>query len=134
VNHAADTSIIVAAVLAGHTAHTASARALAACDVTIAHAAIESYSVLTRLPVPHHVDVTTAATVLASRLPTAYITLDAGAYAQATERLARAGIGGGATYDGLIALTALQHTVELVTRDTRAERTYRALGLAYRLL
>ncbi|MFI5005346.1 MAG: hypothetical protein ACHQE6_10070 [Solirubrobacterales bacterium] len=55
-------------------------------------------------------------------------------YAKAPARLAAAGISGGATYDGVIALTALEHDLELLTRDGRAERTYRALDVPYRLL
>jgi predicted nucleic acid-binding protein len=55
-------------------------------------------------------------------------------YAKAPGRLAAAGVSGGATYDGLIALTALEHDLELLTRDGRAERTYRALDVPHRLL
>ena len=45
-----------------------------------------------------------------------------------------AGISGGATYDGLIALTALEHDLRLLSRDARAARAYRALGVDFRLL
>ncbi|MBX3067228.1 MAG: hypothetical protein IT191_04675 [Microbacteriaceae bacterium] len=37
-------------------------------------------------------------------------------------------VAGGATYDGLIALTALEHNVVLATRDARARSTYEAVG------
>jgi predicted nucleic acid-binding protein len=116
---AADSSIAIAALLADHPAHKTAADALARCKTTIAHAAIETYSVLTRLPAPHRVDASTA---------------DAGNYTAAPTRLAGAGISGGASYDGLIALTALEHDLELITRDKRAERTYRALNVPYQLL
>jgi predicted nucleic acid-binding protein len=59
---------------------------------------------------------------------------DARSYAAAPSRLAAAGVSGGATYDGLIALTALEHDLEIITRDRRAERTYRALDVPYQLL
>jgi predicted nucleic acid-binding protein len=131
---AADSSIAVAALLADHPAHEAAADALANCKTTIAHAAIETYSVLTRLPAPHRVDARTAAAVLAKRLATTYATLDANSYTTAPSTLAAAGVSGGATYDGLIALTALQHNLELITRDKRAERTYRVLNVPYQLL
>ncbi len=130
---AADSSVTIAALLNDHPAHDAAADALALCDTTIAHVAIETYSVLTRLPGPDRVDATIAATVLDKRLAATYATLDADAYASAPARLAAAGVSGGAIYDGLIALTALEHDLELITRDRRAERTYRALNVSYKL-
>jgi predicted nucleic acid-binding protein len=133
VRKAADSSITIAALLADHPAHKTAADALARCKTTIAHAAIETYSVLTRLPAPHRVDATTAATVINQRIAATHATLNASNYAQAPTRLAGAGISGGATYDGLIALTALEHDLELITRDKRAERTYRALNVPYQL-
>ena len=72
--------------------------------------------------------------VLAKRLPAEHVTLAAGAHARAPEHLAAAGISGGATYDGLIALTALEHDLELLSRDHRAARTYRALGARFQLI
>jgi toxin FitB len=63
-----------------------------------------------------------------------YLTLDASDHAGAPVRLAAAGISGGATYDGLIALTALEHDLELLSRDRRAARTYRALGARFQLV
>ncbi len=133
-SRAADSSIAVAALLNDHPAHQSSAEALASCTTTIAHVAAETYSVLTRLPPPNQADATTAATVLGERLPAPFAALSGSDYAKAPARLAAAGIGGGATYDGLIALTALEHDLELLTRDGRAERTYRALAVPYRLL
>ena len=131
---APDTSIAIAALLADHPAHENASGALAACKTTIAHVAAETYSVLTRLPAPHRAEATTAATALAERLPSKHVTLDASSHADAPGRLAAAGISGGATYDGLIALTALEHDLELISRDQRAARTYRALGARFRLL
>jgi len=131
---AADSSVAIAAVLNDHPAHDTAADALALCSTTITHVAIETYSVLTRLPGPRRVDATTAAAVLAKRLAAPHATLDASMYPRALGRLADAGVSGGATYDGLIALTALEHGLELVTQDRRAERTYRALGVPYTLL
>jgi toxin FitB len=131
---ATDTSIAIAALLADHPAHEPSADALAACDTTIAHVAAETYSVLTRLPAPHRVDAAAAAEALAVRLPRAYVTLLARDHAGAPKRLAASAISAGATYDGLIALTALEHDLELLSRDRRAARTYRALGARFQLL
>jgi predicted nucleic acid-binding protein len=52
----------------------------------------------------------------------------------ALAKLAAGHVSGGSTYDGLIALTALQHNLELVSRDRRAARTYAALGVQFQLL
>lgn len=131
---AADTSIVIAALLSDHPAHEAASEALATCTTTIAHVAAETYSVLTRLPAPHRADANTAATALHARLPSVFVSLDADNHANAPSRLAIAGISGGATYDGLIALAALEHDVELLSRDHRAVRTYRALSARFQLL
>lgn len=131
---AADSSVAIAALLDGHPAHDAAADALAACTATIAHVAAETYSVLTRLPPPNRADARTTADVLGERLPATFVTLSAEDHAKAATRLAAAGIAGGSTYDGLIALTALEHDLELLTRDERAVRSYRALGVRFALL
>lgn len=131
---AADTSIVLPALLSDHEAHQAAADALSACTSTIAHVALEAYSVLTRLPPPRRADASTAAAVLQARLPKALVTLNARLYASAPSRLAAAGVSGGSAYDGLIALTALKHDIELISRDIRAARTYRALGVRFQLL
>ncbi len=133
-SRAADSSIAIAALLDGHPAHDAAAEALAGCTATIAHVAAETYSVLTRLPLPDRADATAAAAVLDERLPATFATLSASNHAQAPARLAAAGISGGATYDGLIALTALEHDLELLTRDRRAIGSYRALGTRFTLV
>jgi predicted nucleic acid-binding protein len=131
---APDTSIVIAALLTDHTAHAAASKALASCTATIAHVAAETYSVLTRLPAPHRAEARTAATALAERLPTTHVTLTADDHAGAPTNLAIAGVSGGATYDGLIALTAIEHDLELLSRDRRAARTYRALGARFQLI
>ena len=131
---AADSSITIAALVADHEARELAEGALKGCTRTIAHVAIETYSVLTRLPPPRSLVSTDAATLIEARLPATYVTLDASACATAPRTLAGARVSGGATYDGLIALTALEHDLELITRDKRAERTYRALNVPYQLL
>ena len=132
--NAADSSVTIAALLDDHPAHDAAADALAACKATIAHVAIETFSVLTRLPAPNRAEPSIVVTALEERLPSAYVALDAGSYEQAPSRLTAAGVAGGLTYDGLIALTALEHEPELVSRDRRAARAYRALGVRCTLL
>jgi toxin FitB len=134
VSKAPDTSLAIAALLSDHPAHQVASDALATCKTTIAHVAAETYSVLTRLPAPHRAEASTAAAVLAERLPSVHVTLEASSHADAPARLAAAGISGGATYDGLIALTAIEHDLELLSRDRRAARTYRTLGVRFQLL
>jgi toxin FitB len=41
-------------------------------------------------------------------------------------------VGGGASYDGLVALDARAHDQVLLTRDSRAQDIYRRLGAAFR--
>jgi hypothetical protein len=48
--------------------------------------------------------------------------------------LSAAGILGGATYDGLVALEAAAHDELLVTLDERAQRTYERLQVPFRAL
>jgi predicted nucleic acid-binding protein len=131
---AADTSVVLPALLSDHEAHQAAAEALDACTATIAHVALEAYSVITRLPPPHRAQATVAAAVLEARLPQTFLTLGAAAHAAVVGDLAAAGVSGGSAYDGLIALIALKHDIELVSRDGRAARTYRAIGVRFQLL
>ncbi|MGI9079404.1 MAG: hypothetical protein ACR2GF_01040 [Acidimicrobiales bacterium] len=42
--------------------------------------------------------------------------------------LAELGIAGGAVYDALVALAAVEHGADLATRDLRAGATYAAVG------
>ncbi len=42
--------------------------------------------------------------------------------------LGRLGIAGGAVYDALVALAAVEHDVDLATRDVRARATYETVG------
>jgi predicted nucleic acid-binding protein len=134
VKRAADSSIAIAALWGDHPANEPAAEALATCESVIAHVAVETYSVLTRLPVPHRASEAAAVAAVEERLAGTYATLEGSMYPAALRRLAGAGVSGGATYDGLIALTALEHGLELITRERRAERTYRALAAPYTLL
>jgi predicted nucleic acid-binding protein len=134
VTQAVDSSIAIAAILADHEAHDSAEEALSRSTTTIAHVAAETYSVLTRLPPPRRLDATEAAAIIDARFPPTWVALDADEVASAPSRLAAAEVRGGATYDGLIALTAQDHHVELVSRDSRAARTYRALGVRFQLV
>jgi predicted nucleic acid-binding protein len=131
---AADSSVCIPALLEDHKHHPAAEAALSRTDVTIGHVALETYSVLTRLPPPLRMPVVQAAALLHRALPASWITLEGSTHAQALGRLAAAGVAGGGAYDGLIALTAAHNGAELLTLDARASRTYGRLGVAFKLL
>lgn len=99
-----------------------------------AHAALEAYSVLTRLPEPFRVDGATAVAFLAERFPFERPTLSPDAQAELPERLQAAGLRGGAVYDGLVALTAKAAGAELLSLDRRAAATYVRLEVEHRML
>lgn len=75
-----------------------------------------------------------AARVLQSRFGESPLALGAGDREQLLERLAGAGVFGGATYDGVVALEAAAHGHTLLTLDERAQATYRRLGIDFALL
>lgn len=132
--NALDTSVVVAAVLSWHEAHEAARRAAIGAGLA-AHALLESYSVLTRLPAPHRLAPEVAGALLAGWFPPERVLVPAPAVMRSiVPRLAEAGIGGGAVYDALIGLTAAEHGAELRTRDHRAAATYDALSVPYRLV
>lgn len=88
---------------------------------------------MTRLPGGYAVPAPTVADVIARRFPAPALRADVEAPVL-IERLARAGVFGGATYDGLVALEAAAHEHTLLTRDQRAGRTYQRLGIAFEIL
>jgi toxin FitB len=131
---AADTSVVVAALLAGHSGHAAADAALPLTTATIPQVALEAYAVLTRLPIPNRIDGPTALSLLHERLPRRWSNAGGELGIEALDDLARAGVTGGAAYDGLIALCARAAGLELISRDKRAARTYRSLGVSFELL
>ena len=133
-NRAADTSVVVPALLIRHEAHERCARALRGTSAVVSHVLAEAYSVLTRMPHPDRVQPRVAAEALERRLPKRTVGLAPGAYAALPSRLADAGLSGGSIYDALIALGAAEHGLSLATRDARAARTYRSLGVAFELM
>lgn len=131
---ACDTSVAVAALDPTHQAHSACRQALLNLRPALAgHAVFETYSVLTRLPVSLRLSASQAAGVLAEAFPEA-CWLDAASTDELRERLAALDIVGGSTYDALVGQAALSNGSRLLTRDRRAERTYRVLGVDYRIV
>jgi hypothetical protein len=116
-----------------HEQHAAAAEALDGVRALPAHVLVEVYSVLTRLPSGLAVPARVAADVLARRFPEAPLRLGT-ERTSLLERLAAAGVFGGATYDGLVALEAGAHDRILLTLDERAQSTYRRLAAPFRVI
>lgn len=124
-----DTSVAVALSVADHEGRAACRAVVEGRRIGLAgHAAFETFSVLTRLPAP------------ARRTPSAVIRLIRNNFPHGRQlgpesaealfdRLAEAGISGGAVYDALVGATAVEHRIPLVSRDRRALGTYRALDV-----
>ncbi len=127
--NAVDTSVAIPAFAAWHPAHS---RALEIVNVGVrlpAHAALETYSVLTRLPAPHRASPSQVLQFLEQSFEGAWLTLSGLAVRRAIAEFADRGLQGGSTYDGMIALTARSAGATLLTRDLRAKLTYELLGV-----
>lgn len=128
---ACDTSVAVASLDPSHEAHQTCRRALLELRPALAgHAAFETYSVLTRLPLPLRLRPDQASHVLTSAFPEG-CWLEAGDAGDLWFRMAELGLVGGATFDALVAAAAKAQGRRLLTRDHRAERTYSAVGVDY---
>jgi predicted nucleic acid-binding protein len=131
---ACDTSVAVAALDPIHEAHSVCRRALVELRPALAgHATFETYSVLTRLPLPLRLSAGQAAAVLAAAFPED-CWLDATGTRDLRERLAGLGIVGGSVYDALVGQASVTNRRTLLTRDRWAERTYRSLGVEYQFV
>ncbi len=131
---AADTSLVVAAFASWHENHEAARRALDDGLQLIDHCALETYSVLTRLPPPHRTSGAIVRDFLGARFPGPLLRLSARAYMDFILGLPDRGFTGGAAYDALVAATAAACDAELVTCDRRALPVYERYGVRTRLL
>ena len=95
---------------------------------------IEAYSVLTRLPSGLAVAPTVAARVLARRFDEPPLRLGDDERNRLLQTLAGAGVSGGASYDGLVALEAKAHAYTLLTLDDRAQLIYQRLGAEFTVI
>jgi toxin FitB len=111
----ADTSVVVSALSGWHENHDVAARALDGVAALPAHVLTEAYAVLTRLPGGLAVAPDAAAAVLASRFGEEPLQLAGAERRTLLSTLAAAGVGGGASYDGLVALEAAAHEQVLLT-------------------
>jgi predicted nucleic acid-binding protein len=132
---AVDTSLAVAAALPWHASHR---EALAALPpertALLAQVAVETYSVLTRLPGPRRVAASVAHSYLTEAFAWPLLTLPASGYDELLTVAAAKGIAGGALHDALVAATAKHVGAVLLTADRRAVATYQLLGVEYRLV
>jgi predicted nucleic acid-binding protein len=131
---AADTSLIVAAFASWHEQHEAAHRALDTGVRLVEHCALETYSVLTRLPPPHRVPSAVVRNFLQARFPRPFLRLSPRGYRNFLFELPEQGIMGGAVYDALVAATAAEHDAELLSCDRRAMTTYERYEIAFSLI
>jgi predicted nucleic acid-binding protein len=129
-----DTSVVVAAFTRWHEHHDRARAALDKGTQLIAHVAVESYAVLTRLPAPRRVPSELAIRLLAEHFGRPSLVLNAAGYESTLQHAGEHGITGGSVYDAVIAATALNAGATILTLDERAVATYRAVGADYELL
>ena len=126
---AVDTSVAVPLLVRSHHHHAEVVRWWDGQELALSgHALAETYSVLTRLPGDARLSAEDAARLLDARFATPLV-LSSPRARTVHAALSRLGIAGGAVYDGLVALAAMEHGVALATRDARARGTYDALGV-----
>jgi predicted nucleic acid-binding protein len=125
---AVDSSVVIAAFATWHEHHAIARKAMASRPRLIAHAAVESYSVLTRLPPPHRARPLIAHTFITERFTEPFLTLSQTGYQELLATIAAGQILGGPAYDALIGFTAVEHQATLLSLDQRAAPTYEAVG------
>jgi hypothetical protein len=126
--------VVVAALSAWHDRHDLASSHVSGITALPAQAIVESYSVLTRLPGGVAVPASLAADVLTRRFPDPPLTLPRREQRGLLAMLADAGVSGGASYDGIVAMQAAADGHTLLTLDRRAGETYRRLGIDHRLI
>lgn len=131
---AVDSTVVVAGFASWHERHDAAREVLDGGPRLVAHATLEAYSVLTRLPPPHRAPAEIVVEFLRRRFPEPYLAPQDTTYRALIVELASSRIVGGACYDALIAKTAAGHNATLITCDGRAAGTYEAVGATARLL
>jgi predicted nucleic acid-binding protein len=130
----ADTSLIIAAFASWHEKHAAARQALDAGTRLVEHCALETYSVLTRLPAPHRAGGAVVRDFLRSRLAQPALRISPKAHRAFLLALPELGIVGGAVYDALVAATVAEHAAELLSCDRRAASTYERYGIRFEVV
>lgn len=110
-----DTSVLVAALLKQHSKHAVAVSWLSRARsgeftwCLAAHSLAELYSTLTRLPLPDRQSPEIAAKLIETNITAggaSAIALTSEEYLQTIRNMSESGVGGGATYDALIAFAA----------------------------
>lgn len=131
---AVDTSVAVAAFATWHEGHRRARRAMGRDTRLPAQVAIETYSVLTRLPPPHRARPNLVQSFLTEQFPSRLLTLSPSGHRDILARLASLNMGGGSVYDAMVAATALESEMVLITRDRRALPVYELIGVEFELI
>ncbi|MDP1847852.1 MAG: type II toxin-antitoxin system VapC family toxin [Solirubrobacteraceae bacterium] len=125
---ALDTSVAIALLVQTHREHAAVVRWCGSRPLVLSgHAVAETYSVLTRLPGDVRLSPVDAARLLGAWFGPPLL-LGPDSAARLPEVLSGLGIAGGAVYDALVGLAAVEHDADLATRDIRAKATYETVG------
>jgi len=131
---AVDTSVLVAAFASWHQDHSLAVEELARKPKMIAHSMVETFSVLTRLPEPQRAEPAMVVEFFERNFRDDPLSLGSSHARLVPSKLAAMGVVGGASYDGLIALTALAGDATLVSLDQRAAPVYRRCGVTFEIL
>jgi hypothetical protein len=126
---AADSSLVIAAFASWHEMHEPARKQMDGGLRLVEHCALESYSVLTRLPAPHRSPGNLVRDFLAARFPGSPLRLGVAEFRKFLLGLPEQRVTGGSTYDALVAATAASHDAELVTCDRRAAPVYESYGV-----
>jgi predicted nucleic acid-binding protein len=125
---ALDTSVAVPLLVKTHAAHETVVRWWAGREIALCgHALAETYSVLTRLPGDLRMAPADTARLLKDRFSPPLL-LGPETARHLPDVLSRMEIAGGAVYDAVVALAAVEHKADLATRDARARDTYEKVG------
>ena len=123
-----DTSVAIPLLVRTHVAHAEVAAWWNGQDVALSgHALAETYSVLTRLPGDLRLTPKDAARLIYDRFA-APLLLGRRTSRRLPAVISELGIAGGAVYDALVGLAAVQNDAALATRDNRARATYEIVG------
>ena len=125
---AVDSSIVVAGFASWHESHSLAVKAPDRSPRLIAHAAVEAFSLLTRLPPPHRAQPQIVHEFITRQFTEPVLPLSETGYQELMETVATSGVSGGQTYDALIGFTAAEHGATLLSLDRRAAVTYEAVG------
>ena len=131
---ALDSSVVIAAFATWHERHEQSVGLLRDDCVIPTQVAVETFSVLTRLPPPHRAPAPIVTEFLRHHFGRALIDLPKSKYPDVLSMATSNGLLGGSVYDALIAATVKHTGARLLSLDKRAIRTYSIVGVDHELI